>query len=364
MYFWINNIEYSGEVFLRNLQVYFPGDPILRGLSTTTTPLRFQEGPLLFSNPKPTPSPIHSPDFSPSHSPGFRPLHSPDLSPIHNPDHIPDLSPLHSPPSGHHSSIIPSQCGTPILGNRVIGGTLTEPGEWPWLAALGLKRASRFVSRCGGTLFTARHVLSAQHCFNGPVILDTVRLGEYDLKRLDDVPHTQDFGIAQRFSHDYDPATYENDIVILVLDREVVFTDYIQPVCLPFDQLDNEYADDYLMVVGWGKTDFKTENYPDVPLEASVPVVSRTRCAQSYSRFAGRQKPVIDARQLCAGNGTTDSCGGDSGGPLHYLNLDDGRYYLVGIVSFGYQCANSDYPGVYTRVASFLTWIVEKINVQ
>lgn len=59
-----------------------------------------------------------------------------------------------------------------------------------------------------------------------PVCLcrDMVRLGEYDLTRSDDVPDTQDFGIVQRHSIGYNPRTYENDIVILVLDRNVVFS--------------------------------------------------------------------------------------------------------------------------------------------
>lgn len=56
---------------------------------------------------------------------------------------------------------------------------------------------------------------------------------------------------------------------------------------------------------------------------------------------------------LCIGNmsGGVDSCQGDSGGPAICDNL------LTGIVSFGYQCARPNRPGIYTNVAYYNDWI-------
>ena len=47
---------------------------------------------------------------------------------------------------------------------------------------------------------------------------------------------------------------------------------------------------------------------------------------------------------------------GDSGGPLH-CNMADGKWYLVGVTSFGSGCAKPGFPDVFTRVTSYTPWI-------
>ena len=54
--------------------------------------------------------------------------------------------------------------------------------------------------------------------------------------------------------------------------------------------------------------------------------------------------------------GGEDTCQGDSGGPLVFQSSDE-RQLSVGIVSAGFGCGDSRFPGLYTRVDKYLEWI-------
>ena len=47
---------------------------------------------------------------------------------------------------------------------------------------------------------------------------------------------------------------------------------------------------------------------------------------------------------------------GDSGGPL-VCQFSGQKWYLIGVVSFGNDCALPNFPGVYTRVSNYASWI-------
>ena len=88
-----------------------------------------------------------------------------------------------------------------------------------------------------------------------------------------------------------------------------------------------------------------------------VNTFSKDYCA-AYTYY----RHMLASDEQCAGvpdmdgNGLTeagtDSCSGDSGGPL--ICDVDGRYVLTGIVSWGSGCAEEGKPGVYGRVHSYL----------
>lgn len=91
--------------------------------------------------------------------------------------------------------------------------------------------------------------------------------------------------------------------------------------------------------------------------------VSLASCNQVYRR----QSVTLGAGQLCAGGQKGfDSCKGDSGGPLMVIDKhtypDKPYWYCAGIVSFGPSpCGMQGWPGVYTRVGSYMPWILQNI---
>lgn len=84
-----------------------------------------------------------------------------------------------------------------------------------------------------------------------------------------------------------------------------------------------------------------------------VYTVNQNVCAQRYLSHFGSD--IITANMLCTGVidvGGRDACQGDSGGPVFHNRV------VVGITSFGEDCAHPFFPGVNARVSRFSTWIV------
>lgn len=60
--------------------------------------------------------------------------------------------------------------------------------------------------------------------------------------------------------------------------------------------------------------------------------------------------------------GGTDSCKGDSGGPLFTIDPESNAAVFIGVVSRGKGCAAHNQAGIYTRVKKKLRWIFKYIT--
>lgn len=144
----------------------------------------------------------------------------------------------------------------------------------------------------------------------------------------------------------YSSSAQDFDVAIWKLSTSVPTSGTVGYVSLPASGSDPA-AGSTVTTAGWG-TLSSGGSSPTVLYKVSVPIVSRTSCRASYGTSA------ITNNMICAGltAGGKDSCQGDSGGPLV-----DSSKTLVGLVSWGQGCAQANYPGVYSRVGSLLTFI-------
>ncbi|KAG5681288.1 hypothetical protein PVAND_010739 [Polypedilum vanderplanki] len=231
---------------------------------------------------------------------------------------------------------------------KITGGRPADPQEYPWMAALITSRKATGAF-CGGVLITDRHVLSAAHCSNRIKIQDLyVRLGEYSFEAANET-RSRDFRVEEIRQHvDFDMATYENDIALLKILRAAVFNSYIWPICMP--PMSDTYEGKNGVVIGWG-TQFFGGPHSSILMEVTVPIWKNEDCQKKYAHR-------IHDSVLCAGDTNLDSCQGDSGGPL-MIQLPNGRWTVIGIVSWGVKCGESTHPGIYTRVSKYIEWIIE-----
>ncbi|GFG32018.1 hypothetical protein Cfor_08536, partial [Coptotermes formosanus] len=248
-----------------------------------------------------------------------------------------------------HGDVLLLGCGERNDGSRIVGGEPTNMNEFPWMVRLSY--FNRFY--CGGMLINDRYVLTAAHCVKGFMwFMIKVTFGEHD--RCNDTNKPESRFVLRAITGDFSFMNFDHDIALLRLNDKVPITDNIRPICLP-NNTDETYDGAQAIASGWGTV--KEDGKPSCILQkVEVPVMSNQECRKN-TKYS---ETMISDNMLCAGypEGMKDSCQGDSGGPLA-TEREDKKFELIGIVSWGNGCARPGYPGVYTRVTRYVSWIRE-----
>ncbi|XP_053433282.1 mannan-binding lectin serine protease 2 isoform X1 [Nycticebus coucang] len=251
-------------------------------------------------------------------------------------------------------------CGlsTRTTGGRIYGGQNAKLGDFPWqVLLLGGTTAA-------GALLYDNWVLTAAHAVykqkDDASSLD-IRMGA--LKRLS-LHYTQAWAeavfIHEGYTHD---AGFDNDIALIKLKNKVVINSNIMPICLPRKEAESFMrTNDIGTASGWGLTQrgFLARNLMFV----DVPIVDHQKCTAAYEKQPYPGARVTD-NMLCAGleSGGKDSCRGDSGGALVFLDNETQRWFVGGIVSWGsIKCGEAGQYGVYTKVSTYIPWIKNIIS--
>merc|ERR1712198_135262 len=242
------------------------------------------------------------------------------------------------------------QCGKANRVSKIVGGVATEEHEYPW--QVGLSSGGN-VPFCGGSLISNKHVLTAAHCTQSSGDM-YVLLGKHKTYQAQGLK----VKVCNVRDHpDYDSSTTNYDYSVLTLCDEVKFNDEISPVCMPTTQgRGSQYENKDSIVSGWGTLTGGGSRHNQL-MEVAVKTMSNAKCCGDYAYCCSD----ITNNMICATNPGKDSCQGDSGGPL-ITKESNGRYTLIGVVSWGYGCAQANAPGVYARVTDQLNWIKQGVN--
>jgi hypothetical protein len=264
-----------------------------------------------------------------------------------------------------------------------------NPAEFPW-ACLALDQNNNFLGSCAiipdnrfnDVRSGTDRVIMAAHKLKDIRQNDQVKIRviEYDASGFQQTENNkhEEYQVDDIVIHpQFDRTRLSHDIAVLkVVTRpdgfggikgriDLTSTDDINAACLPgcndqFNYQFNNGTGVRCWVAGWGKDGkggkFQTiQNKVDVPLMRSSECQRKMKTALGFD--AGRNFQLSESEVCAGGEEGKDACDGDGGAPL-VCQSKDNRWNVVGLVTWGVDCARKGVPGVYANVYNMLDFIL------
>ncbi|XP_053635689.2 trypsin-1 isoform X2 [Cherax quadricarinatus] len=219
---------------------------------------------------------------------------------------------------------------------------------------------------CGATVVSDRFLVTAAHCIfdlNHP--LNAVRLGELDFSSDNENNSAPvDYDVQEIIVHpQYDPESRVryNDIAMIKTVEKITYNEFVFPYCLV-----RERPKPKTLVTGAGFGLINATHQSPILQEAELKVVGTAECENIYKNEDYEPQlrllypNLLESQDIiCASFPNRSACQGDSGGPL-FLDDDEGRRFLVGIVGAGVSCRGSGVsrlPGLFISIADHIPFI-------
>ncbi|KAH8270212.1 hypothetical protein KR018_005953, partial [Drosophila ironensis] len=220
---------------------------------------------------------------------------------------------------------------------RIVGGVELPISLSPWTASISVHGNYT----CSAALITSQWLVTAAHCVHFP--------DSYSVRAGSSTPGCggQRRDAIRIILHPgFKPRILDNDIALLKVNKPFTLSSSVQLVKLPLPGLN--VLPRTLFVAGWGTVHVNITS-TELQLRGTlVKEIPQRRCRHLYSRIG---RPITE-NMVCAAAAGRDHCFGDSGAALVH------RGSSYGIVSFARGCADPNFPGVYTRLANYVSWIL------
>ncbi|XP_045507462.1 trypsin-1-like [Colias croceus] len=233
---------------------------------------------------------------------------------------------------------------------RITGGADTDITDFPHVAALiyHFPILDREFQLCVGPLVSSWHVLTSAYCFAG-TDLSNFRIRAGSTNSMFGGMQTTMRGLLKHPG--YVESTRQNDIALVFLQQPFGQSSVIRPLPLPPQDYDLPVGVSGV-VAGWGYDAEETQQ--DTLQSVVLEKVSLDACAAAY---ADEKRIDINERVLCAAKENSGACFADFGAPMVATIFN--TQALVGIFSYYKDCGSSEYPNVFTNIASYTDWIME-----
>eukprot|EP01026_Neomeris_dumetosa_P060920 TRINITY_DN5746_c0_g1_i5.p1 TRINITY_DN5746_c0_g1~~TRINITY_DN5746_c0_g1_i5.p1 ORF type:complete len:470 (-),score=38.24 TRINITY_DN5746_c0_g1_i5:26-1435(-) len=256
-----------------------------------------------------------------------------------------------------------------LISNEV---SYTDSSDYPFLVSLQLDRQEEegcYEHFCAGTMIAPNLVLSAAHCFQelvgGKSLWPSkiIWVSFYPQCRHQGNSEYGRIAVDQIFMHpQYRSSTKEADVAILSLQG------YYLGGQIKLDLSNTTSARDSVEVVGYGYVRPSDKGFYKVyPLrKANFDVATPESCNFLLNATGIEDGIFNNTGMMCAIAPGTDTCDGDSGGPVMVVGKD-GKRAQVAVISWGagVQCeeiVNTLTPTVFTRISAFKDWICDIIQ--
>ncbi|KAI3386057.1 hypothetical protein SNEBB_003370, partial [Seison nebaliae] len=218
----------------------------------------------------------------------------------------------------------------------------------PFMVRLSITKADGWYF-CGGSIINNRWIVTAAHCVEGAITsyihVGDHRMGEWDWPtevrmEIESIVMHKDYFI-NRWKIVY-------DIALMRTKNEITFGVGVQPICL--SEFEKDIGDE-VTVAGWGQVSTNGSTSNELR-KVNINIQANSVC---WANDQDEQDTIF-----CAGDidNVKDTCFGDSGGPLYYVN--NGRFTLLGVLTITINgCIGI---GGYIKLPFFKDWMTTIMN--